>query len=144
MDEEYYEKQLFETDDGELYFVNDMGDIFLLTFPDNEESKLEKHENDLEEIKELSNDYKTLTVGISNLKENMKKFADEHGIEIRKKTRKEIVKDYRKRKKSKHLTEDYKRSSMKLPDYEDMRLDFQEKEKKELKYGTKPDYALEV
>ena len=154
--------ELYEID-NELFALDPKnGDIFRIDFPNNEESKLEKNKNDLEEIKELSSDYKSIQMGASALKISLDNLAEKHGIQIRKKTRKDFVDKWRERKKSEELTEDMTSeeyiqrkdkifqereksgTSMRLEDRPNYRLDFKEDKKgKDLKYGTKPNYALE-
>jgi len=133
-------KQLYETEEGDLYYMNDFGDVWKLTFPDNEESKLEKHKNDLEEIKELSNDYKNIQTGVEALKYALDNSATEHGIQIREKTRKDFVDEWRERKNSEEVMEDI------TEDIEDEVMETLEEHegKKSKNLETKPDYALEV
>lgn len=71
-----YEKQLFETDDGKIYYTNDFGDIFEII------EEKEDYEEKLEEIDDLKLDYKIISSKTKDLRNDLNEEKKKHGIDL--------------------------------------------------------------
>ena len=86
--------------DNELYAVIDQ-EIFRLDLEDITEDEIT-----LKKIQDFKNDFKNMNSEILDLQKSLKETAKKHGIEIKEKTRKDYVQEWREKKKSEKLNED--------------------------------------
>ncbi len=104
---------IYELDNGELYVVEKLtGDIYEINLNSDQEEYEEEYKktistNIIDTIKELKEDYKNIQMGAETLKYDLNNLAKKHGIQIRKKTRKDSVDEWREKKnQERNLTED--------------------------------------